>query len=121
MKEIIIELEEYNELIDKLRKTEEAFEKLREEYEKDPENRGYLIRHRVFYTRYIGNDLGLYPLLEIKNTDEVLEDFKKEIERLTELAKSLQDEKDKLEKENKRLMERSLWERIVNKEEEEWK
>ena len=109
-KKVLVPWDEYQELLEE----GEALKIAKEELEKDCKERGLYVQYNAyFYEQY-------YPLLEkrvnprlsIVPKDAVLEAAAKEIDRLSNLAKSIGEEKNE---EIARLKNRNLWQRIINK------
>lgn len=109
-KKVLVPWDEYQELL----MEGEALKLAKEELEKDCKERGLYVQYSLYFYEE------LYPLLEkrinprlsIVSKDAVLEAAAKEIDRLSNLAKSIEEEKNE---EIARLKNRNLWQRIINK------
>ena len=122
-KKVLIPLDEYEELV----QTKEDFKKLREEFEKDCEERGLYVKHELVFRPsilfgYPSTDeavKALAPRLTIYTKDEALQEAKKEMERISSLSATLvrdkSEEAAKAEAEVTRIKKRNLWQRIWNK------
>jgi len=117
-KKVLVPWDEYQELL----KEGEALKIAKEELEKDCKERGLYVQYNVYFyeqlypllEKHINPLLEKYinPRLSIVSKDAVLEAAAKEIDRLSNLTKSIEKEKNE---EIARLKNRSLWERIFNK------
>jgi hypothetical protein len=110
-KKVILPWDEYQELL----KEGEALEIAKEELEKDCKERGLYVEFNAYFYEQFYSLLEkcINPRLSIVSKDAVLEAAAKEIDRLSNLAKSIEEEKNE---EIARLKNRNLWERIFNKE-----
>lgn len=119
-KKVLIPLDEYEELV----RTKEDFKKLREEFEKDCEERGLYVKHELVFrpsilfgcstTEEVVKELA--PRLTIYTKDEVLQEAQKEMERISSLSEAfVRDKSEEAEAEVARIKKRNLWQRIWNK------
>ena len=108
-KMVILPWDEYQELL----KEGEALKIAKEELEKDCKERGLYVEYIMyFYEQLTFSERRINPRLNIYSKDTVLEAAAKEIDRLSNLAKSIEEEKNE---EIARLKNRNLWKRIINK------
>ena len=109
-KKVILPWDEYQELL----KEGEALKLAKEELEKDCKERGLYVQYNAYFYEqfYPLLEKRISPRLNIVSKDAVLGAAAKEIDRLSNLAKSIEEEKNK---EIARLKNRKLWERIINK------
>ena len=122
-KKVLIPLDEYEELV----QTKEDFKKLREEFEKDCEERGLYVKQQIVFSPSFlygyptTNEAvrALTPRLTIYTKDEALQEAQKEIERISSLSETVvrdkSEEADKAKAEVARIKKRNLWQRIWNK------
>ena len=119
-KKVLIPLDEYEELV----RTKEDFKMLREEFEKDCEERGLYVKHELVFrpsilfgcstTEEVVKELA--PRLTIYTKDEVLQEAQKEMERISSLSEAfVRDKSEEAEAEVARIKKRNLWQRIWNK------
>lgn len=108
-KKVILSWDEYQDLL----KDGEALKLAKEELEKDCKERGLYVENIMyFYEQLTFFERSINPRLNIYSKDTVLEIAANEIDRLSNLVKSIVEEKNK---EIARLKSRNLWQRIFNK------
>ena len=109
-KKVILSWDEYQDLL----KDGEALKLAKEELEKDCKERGLYVENIAYFYGefYPLPEKRLNPRLNIYSKDTVLEAAAKEMDRISNLAKSIEEEKNK---EIARLKNRNLWQRIFNK------
>lgn len=108
-KKVLVPWDEYQGLL----KDSEALKEVKEELKKDCKERGLYVEHFMyFYEQFTFFEKRINPRLNIYSKDTVLEAAAKEIDRLSNLAKSIEEEKNE---EIARLKNRNLWQRIINK------
>ena len=108
-KKVLVPWDEYQELL----KDSEALKIAKEELEKDCKERGLYVEHIMyFYEQFTFSEKCINPHLNIYSKDTVLEAAAKEIDRLSNLVKSIEEEKNE---KIARLKNRNRWQRIINK------
>lgn len=113
-KKVLVPWDEYQGLLE----DGKALKVAREELKKDCEERGLYVETKlvVYISSFSNGSLqDLNPRLSIASKDEVLKAAQEEIDRIALQAKNLDEQVKQLEKTIDHLKNRSLWDRIFNK------
>lgn len=109
-KKVILPWDEYQELLDDRKALKEA----REELKKDCKERGLYMETKIIFDKdgFLNNPLEcVSPRTNIISKDEALKAAQKEVDRIAHSAKTIIEAQDKR---INRLINRNLWNRIIN-------